>query len=148
VKLFGWTTLHHKIPTADLLAARGMQPNPICPLCNSCSEDVYHLLTECAFTKGMLHHIWAWFHLHSQPPQDHQNIATWIKKRCGGNWRASEQSTIPSHLRRDGRSTAAAGGWAAIYTTKSWKPATRREPAEAASTGHTGDQQSSRSAAK
>jgi hypothetical protein len=33
VKFFGWTAMHQKIMTADNLAARGMQHNNACPLC-------------------------------------------------------------------------------------------------------------------
>jgi hypothetical protein len=76
--LFGWTAMHHKIPTSDNLAARGMHLNQICPLCNAYPEDPHHLLAECAFTKGVLHHIGTWFHFHDALPLDSQDNATWI----------------------------------------------------------------------
>jgi hypothetical protein len=46
IKLFGWTAMHHKILIADCLAARGMQHNQFCPLCNTHPEDGQHLLTN------------------------------------------------------------------------------------------------------
>jgi hypothetical protein len=78
VKMFGWTALHHKIPTADLLTARGCSPSPLCSLCSSCPKDVCHLLTDCIFTMGVLHHIWTWFHFRGSPPTDSQDLAAWI----------------------------------------------------------------------
>jgi hypothetical protein len=51
VKIFGWTTMHQEILTADNLGIRGMQHNPLCPLCNAEPENVKHLLINCVFTK-------------------------------------------------------------------------------------------------
>jgi hypothetical protein len=39
VKFFRWTAMHQKIMTADNLAARGMQHNNACPLCQQATED-------------------------------------------------------------------------------------------------------------
>jgi hypothetical protein len=49
VKNFGWTAMHQIIPTAETLAARGMDPNQTCSLCNVCNEDARHLLTRVPF---------------------------------------------------------------------------------------------------
>jgi hypothetical protein len=49
VKNFGWTGMHQIIPTAETLAARGMDPNQTCSLCNVCNEDARHLLTRVPF---------------------------------------------------------------------------------------------------
>jgi hypothetical protein len=70
--------MHHKIPTTDYLASRVMQLSQNCSLCNSCPEDAHHILTECAFSKRALRHIWAWYHLHGAPPQDARVNAAWI----------------------------------------------------------------------
>jgi hypothetical protein len=63
VRLFGWTTMHHKILTAKNLAARGMKHNQTCSLCNTSPENAQHLLTDYNFTKSVLRYIWAWFQL-------------------------------------------------------------------------------------
>jgi hypothetical protein len=89
LKLFGWAALQHKIPTADLLATRGMQPNLLCPLCNSSPKDTRHFLTDCNFSKGILHFIWAWFHFHGAPPLDSHGLATWISAAAAAGCGAS-----------------------------------------------------------
>jgi hypothetical protein len=51
VKTFAWTTMHQKILTTGNLAVRGMQHDPLCPLCNLEPEDAKYLLINCVFTK-------------------------------------------------------------------------------------------------
>jgi hypothetical protein len=51
----------------DNLASRGMQPNPLCPLCDSGPEDAKHLLINCNFTREVIRLLWSWFHLQGSP---------------------------------------------------------------------------------
>jgi hypothetical protein len=67
VKVFRWTAMHQRILTANNLASRRMQPNPLCPLCDSGPEDAKHLLINCNFTREVLWLLWSWFHLHGSP---------------------------------------------------------------------------------
>jgi hypothetical protein len=48
VKFIRWTTMHQKIMTANNFAARGMQHNNACPLCQQAPEDARHLLINCS----------------------------------------------------------------------------------------------------
>jgi hypothetical protein len=61
--IFGWMTMHQKMLTTDNLAIRGMQHDPLCPLCNAETENVKHLLINCGFTKEVYQLIWLWFML-------------------------------------------------------------------------------------
>jgi hypothetical protein len=63
VKVFGWTVMHQRILTVDNLEARGLQHNPICPLCNLAPEDARHLLINCPFTKEVMCFLWSWYGL-------------------------------------------------------------------------------------
>jgi hypothetical protein len=47
--------------TVDNLAARGMQHNTLCPLCNLALEHARYLLINCPFSKEVLDMIWSWF---------------------------------------------------------------------------------------
>jgi hypothetical protein len=58
VKFFGWTAMHQKIPTADILEIRGIQNNHFCPLCTVQAENASQLLTECTFSLEVLRLIW------------------------------------------------------------------------------------------
>jgi hypothetical protein len=58
VKVFACTAMHKRFPTADNLAARGMQHNPTCPLCGNYSEDTEHILFGCSFSKKVLKLLW------------------------------------------------------------------------------------------
>jgi hypothetical protein len=80
VKVFGWTTMHQKLPTPNILAARGMQATQVCALCNSNSKDAHHLLIDCTFSRQVIHHIWAWQNFEGNPPQvpPEQGAATWL----------------------------------------------------------------------
>jgi hypothetical protein len=42
------------VMTADNLAARGMQHNNACPLCQQATEDARHLLINCPFSREVL----------------------------------------------------------------------------------------------
>jgi hypothetical protein len=80
VKFFEWTAMHQKILMADNLAARGMQHNQNCPLCNGQAEDAKHLLTGCPFSLEVIRLIWAWFNLpgNPTPASSSQGTAAWL----------------------------------------------------------------------
>jgi hypothetical protein len=67
IKIFSWTALHQRILTVDDLASRGMDHNPMCPLCNSVPEDERHLLTNCQFAREVICLLWSWFQLQGSP---------------------------------------------------------------------------------
>jgi hypothetical protein len=48
---------------ANNLATRGMQHDPLCPLCNAVPENMKHLLINYVFTKEDYRLIWLWFRL-------------------------------------------------------------------------------------
>jgi hypothetical protein len=52
VKFFGWTAMHQKIPTADILEIRGIQNNHFSYLCIVQAENTTHPLIECPFFLG------------------------------------------------------------------------------------------------
>jgi hypothetical protein len=62
VKFFGWTAMHQKILTADILEIRGIQNNHCCPLCNAEPENATH-----PFSLEVLCLIWSWFRLPGSP---------------------------------------------------------------------------------
>jgi hypothetical protein len=79
-KVFCWTAMQQKILTADNLASRGMQHNPLCPLCNAFPEDARHLLINYELAKEVLRLMWNWCHFQGSPstcPND-QDPASWI----------------------------------------------------------------------
>jgi hypothetical protein len=80
VKVFSLTAMHQKILTADNLASRGMQHNPLCPLCNAFPEDARHLLINCEFAKEVLRLMWNWCHFQGSPSTcpNGQDPASWI----------------------------------------------------------------------
>jgi hypothetical protein len=63
VKVFGWTTMHQKILTADNLEARGKQHSLIWPLCNLALENAATSWSIAlsqkghAFDLGMVRHV-------------------------------------------------------------------------------------------
>jgi hypothetical protein len=69
--------MHHKIVTADNLAARGMHLNQICPPVQRLPGGPSPPSRRMCFYKGVLHHIWTWFHFHDAPPLDSQDNVTW-----------------------------------------------------------------------
>jgi hypothetical protein len=68
--------MHHRILTADHLAARGMQHNQFCPLCSTDPEDVQHLLINYPFSKEVIHLIWSWFNFVASVGPVSQNLGT------------------------------------------------------------------------
>jgi hypothetical protein len=81
VKIFGWSSFHQKIITADNLSLRGIQHKPNCPLYDAEPEDAKHLLINCAFTKEVYRFIWLWFGLRgiALPCFPRQGPAKWLE---------------------------------------------------------------------
>ena len=50
-KLHAWILLHNRCLTADNLAKRGWQHDPICKLCRSQPETAAHLSVSCSFSQ-------------------------------------------------------------------------------------------------
>jgi hypothetical protein len=89
VQFFAWTTSHEKILTADNLAARGLQHNPTCPLCQTQLETPQHLLMGYNFTKEALRLIWSWFSFAGSPPQSPHvdKVTAWLTENTvRANW--------------------------------------------------------------
>jgi hypothetical protein len=61
-----------------------MQPNPLCPLCDSGPEDAKHLLINCNFTREVLRLLWSWFHLRGSPStcSVDQGPAEWLSSNA------------------------------------------------------------------
>jgi hypothetical protein len=80
VKFIRWTTMHQKIMTANNFAARGMQHNNACPLCQQAPEDARHLLINCSFTREVIRLLWLWFAMEGSPSTCSQDQcpATWL----------------------------------------------------------------------
>jgi hypothetical protein len=53
-----------------------MDPNQTCLLCNACDEDVWHLLTECPFTREVFRLIWQWCSLACTPTPVSPELST------------------------------------------------------------------------
>ncbi|KAL4627044.1 hypothetical protein ACB092_05G139400 [Castanea dentata] len=51
VQVFLWQCCHQSIPTRVALAARGVDIEPLCPLCRSTPETIIHLLRDCPSSK-------------------------------------------------------------------------------------------------
>ncbi|KAK9984436.1 hypothetical protein SO802_033961 [Lithocarpus litseifolius] len=47
IKCFLWQCCHQSIPVRALLAERGMNISPICPMCNAAPETISHALRDC-----------------------------------------------------------------------------------------------------
>jgi hypothetical protein len=72
--------MHEKILMADNLAARGLQHNPIYPLCRTQPKTPQHLLMGYRFTNEVLWFIWSWFSFAGSPPQSPHvdGVAAWM----------------------------------------------------------------------
>ena len=47
IKCFLWQCSHHSIPVRVILAERGMNITPLCPVCNAAPEKIIHALKDC-----------------------------------------------------------------------------------------------------
>ena len=49
-----WLCMHNSALVRDVLAGRGINCNPLCPICRQQGESIDHLLRECVFA----HQFW------------------------------------------------------------------------------------------
>jgi hypothetical protein len=70
--------LHGKLLTADMLAIRGWEHNPTCPLCLAAPETATHLCKDCPFTKAIWSRLQSW-DAEDPGPQPHSfpTISDW-----------------------------------------------------------------------
>jgi hypothetical protein len=80
VKVFGWSAMHQRILTANILASRGLQHSPSYPLCNSNPEDARYLLINCNFAQEVLWLLWSWFDFQGRPTtcSMRSDLASWL----------------------------------------------------------------------
>ena len=55
IQTFIWMCLHKSIATWECLAKRGLQVNPLCPLCHQCPESILYLLRDCFIASNVWH---------------------------------------------------------------------------------------------
>jgi hypothetical protein len=69
-----------KILPADNLALRGMQHNPLCPLCNYFPKDARHFIINCTFANEVTRFMWNWCHFQGLPLACPLNLelASWL----------------------------------------------------------------------
>ena len=71
LKIFLWQLCHSSLPTRGTLFRRGLGINPICPFCQSASEDIDHLFLRCAIAQNCWHlaasHNWITMHIVANP---------------------------------------------------------------------------------
>ena len=60
IKVFLWQLCHASLPTRGTLVKRGLQIDPVCPLCNSGIEDLEHLFLQCPVVQD----VWYLANLH------------------------------------------------------------------------------------
>lgn len=49
IKNFFWLCMHNSAPVRGVLANRGINCNPLCPICRNQDETIDHILRECVF---------------------------------------------------------------------------------------------------
>lgn len=79
VQCFLWQCCHQSIPTRAVLAARGIDINPLCSLCRSAPETMTHMLRDCPSSQEF----WNSF----PPPVDpsdfyRSNLMEWLHQNC------------------------------------------------------------------
>ncbi|KAL0001918.1 hypothetical protein SO802_015699 [Lithocarpus litseifolius] len=65
IKCFLWKCLHKSIPAREVLATRGLNVPLCCPICNSATESILHMLSDCPQVRAF----WDSF-----PPPIHSNL--------------------------------------------------------------------------
>ena len=51
VQFFHWLCMHNSLLVGEVLGSRGLNLNPLCPLCLKKNETIDHLLRTCEFAK-------------------------------------------------------------------------------------------------
>ena len=81
LKVFLWQLCHSSLPTREILLRRGLQIDPICPLCNQHNEDLAHLFFRCP----TVHNVWCLATAHNWIPSTtsiapSDTVSTWLTK--------------------------------------------------------------------
>ncbi|CAJ2645220.1 unnamed protein product [Trifolium pratense] len=84
-----WRLFHHKMPTDEILAARGIQLPSMCCLCNKDSETTNHLFLECQFSLAL----WNWLAAIINHRIDVSSLST-LWQVTSGNWNPQCKITI------------------------------------------------------
>lgn len=76
---FLWQCCHQSIPTCAVLAAKGIDIEPFCPLCRSAPKTIIHLLRDCPSSQN--------FWINFPPPIDPNdfygsNFMEWLRQNC------------------------------------------------------------------
>jgi len=81
LKVFLWQLCHASLPTKGTLLKRGLQIDPICPLCNADIEDMEHLFLRCPTAQEVWQlakdHNWAPV---TMPPVPAESVQIWLSK--------------------------------------------------------------------
>jgi len=81
LKVFLWQLCHASLPTRGTLLRRGLQIDPLCPLCNNDIEDLEHLFLKCPVVHDVWHlakvHKWLSIPLRVAPDD---NLQSWLAK--------------------------------------------------------------------
>jgi hypothetical protein len=76
-----WRLFHHKMPTDEILSARGIQLPSMCCFCNKESETTSHLFLHCQFSLAL----WNWLSAIVNHGIDLSSLTT-LWKVTNGNW--------------------------------------------------------------
>lgn len=76
-KLHMWLVLRDRLWTADRLARRGMQHNPLCPLCCQEAETIEHITVQCSYSREVWYHMLLPRRLHRFTPSAAAEIKLW-----------------------------------------------------------------------
>ena len=82
IKCFLWQCLHKSIPVKEVLTARGLNVPLCCPICNSATKSILHMLRDCPQVRAF----WDSF-----PPRIHSNLLygakllDWLKINCSSH---------------------------------------------------------------
>ena len=76
---FIWLRLHNSISVRKVIAARGIQCNVVCPICQAQEESILHLLRDCSLAREF------WSKVGT--PQAvgnfiHLDLSDWLKTNC------------------------------------------------------------------
>ncbi|KAK7845497.1 hypothetical protein CFP56_009217 [Quercus suber] len=71
--------MHNSAPVREVLAGRGINCNPLYPICKNQGESIDHLLKECLFSYQFWLKIWS---PHIIPPLHNQSLGDWLYENC------------------------------------------------------------------
>lgn len=77
IKFFLWLASQNHCWTADRLARRGMQHNPVCGLCSQEDETLHHILVGCTFSRVTWHEVVSWCRLPMPTPDGTVTFFSW-----------------------------------------------------------------------